>query len=90
MYISTLFETMKILLTLIGASLLSLGISAAEPTCSASATEKKLAGAAKTSFLKKCEADAQAKCEASASEKKLAGAAKNSHVKKCVSEAVGS
>lgn len=40
MYISTLFETMKILLTLIGASLLSLGISAAEPTCSASATEE--------------------------------------------------
>jgi hypothetical protein len=54
------------------------------------ATEKKLAGAAKNSFMKKCEADAQAKCEAAAAEKKLAGAAKNSNVKKCVGEAVGS
>jgi hypothetical protein len=54
------------------------------------AAEKKLAGAAKNSFMKKCEADAQAKCDAAAAEKKLAGAAKNSNVKKCMSEAVGS
>jgi len=63
---------------------------AAEPSCSAHAAEKKLAGAAKTSFMKKCEADAQARCEQSAADKKLAGAAKSSHVKKCVAEAVGS
>lgn len=32
----------------------------AASTCEAQAAEKKLAGAAKTSFLKKCEADAVA------------------------------
>lgn len=76
-------------LTLIAAAVLSLQAHAAEPSCTAAATEKKLAGAAKSSFMKKCEADAQAKCEASAADKKLAGAAKTSHVKKCVGEAVG-
>ena len=58
-------------------------------TCSATAAEKKLAGAAKTSFLKKCDKDATATCEATAKEKKLAGAAKNSFTKKCVKDAVG-
>jgi hypothetical protein len=72
---------MRLTLTLIAAALLSAQAYAAEPTCSAAATEKKLAGAAKNSFMKKCEADA--------AEKKLAGAAKNSNVKKCVGEAVG-
>ena len=57
--------------------------------CNATAAEKKLAGAAKTSFLKKCEKDAAAACNASAAEKKLAGAAKTSHVKKCTTDAVG-
>ena len=33
---------------------------AAEPSCADKAAEKKLAGAAKTSFMKKCESDAQA------------------------------
>lgn len=59
------------------------------PTCSANAAEKKLAGAAKTSFMKKCEKDAAATCEAAAAEKKLAGAAKGSFTKKCVKDAVG-
>ena len=80
---------MRLTLTLIAAALLSLQAHAAEPTCTAAAAEKKLAGAAKNSFMKKCEADAQAKCEAAAAEKKLAGAAKTSNVKKCVGEAVG-
>lgn len=62
---------------------------AQEATCNAAAAEKKLAGAAKTSFLKKCEKDAGARCEAAAAEKKLAGAAKNSFTKKCVKDAVG-
>lgn len=52
--------------------------------CEAAAQAKKLAGAAKTSFVKKCQQDAQARCEAQAGEKKLAGAAKNSFVAKCV------
>ncbi len=65
---------------------------AANPACEAKALEKKLAGAAKTSFMKKCEKDSaapgpNAACEAKAGEKKLHGAAKNSFVKKCVKDA---
>ena len=51
---------------------------------------KPLAGAAKTSFVKKCQADIKVACEAKAvseSGKKLAGAAKNSFMKKCEAEA---
>ncbi len=62
---------------------------AQDATCTANATEKKLSGAAKTSFLKKCEKDAAAKCDIASKEKKLAGAAKNSFSKKCVKDAVG-
>lgn len=60
--------------------------------CAAQAAEKKLAGAAKTSFIKKCEKDAGAAaavspaCAKSATDKKLAGAAKNSHIKKCMAD----
>ena len=61
----------------------------AEGACNAGAAEKKLAGAAKTSFLSKCEKDAKATCEAAAKDKKLAGAAKTSFEKKCVKDAVG-
>lgn len=64
---------------------------AANPTCETQATEKKLAGAAKTSFVKKCEKDMKAEaaktCDAQAAEKKLAGAAKSSFTKKCVDDA---
>ena len=63
---------------------------AAGPSCVDQAQEKKLAGAAKNSFMKKCTTDAQSACEASAQEKKLAGAAKNSFVKKCVKDSTGS
>jgi hypothetical protein len=68
----------------------------ATSTCTDKATEKKLAGAAKTSFIKKCVADAgtstsasndaSAACEKSAADKKLAGAAKKSHIKKCMAD----
>ena len=59
--------------------------------CEKSADEKKLAGAARNSHIKKCNADAggggaakgNAACEKSADDKKLAGAARNSHIKKC-------
>ena len=51
------------------------------PSCSAAGTEKKLAGAAKTSFLTKCEKDATATCEAASKEKKLSGAPKTSFEK---------
>ena len=60
---------------------------AAAGSCATAAAEKKLAGAAKTSFMKKCEADASSSCEAQAAEKKLAGAAKTSFTKKCVADA---
>ena len=59
------------------------------PTCTASAAEKKLAGAAKTSFLKKCERDASAACDMDVQTRQLAGAAKNSFKKKCVKDALG-
>jgi hypothetical protein len=56
-------------------------------SCEAQATDKKLAGAAKTSFLKKCETDTATKaCDVQTTEKKLAGAAKSSFLKKCVAD----
>ena len=69
---------------------LSGSVFAQQTTCTAAAAEKKLAGAAKNSFLQKCEREVTERCEAAAAEKKLAGAAKNSNVKKCVKDAVGS
>ena len=65
---------------------------AADSSCEARAADKKLAGAAKSSFMKKCEKDGKADqakkdCDAKAADKKLAGAAKNSFVKKCVADA---
>ena len=44
---------------------------------------KPLAGAAKTSFMKKCNHDACATKAVGSNGKKLAGAAKNSFMKKC-------
>ncbi len=92
---------MKQLLTMLAISLATLtttSFAADEPkagaSCEAQATEKKLAGAAKNSFMKKCKADAKPaaakaspECEKSAADKKLHGAAKNSHVKKCMADA---
>ena len=64
---------------------------AANPSCEAQAAEKKLAGAAKSSFIKKCDKDATeaatTACTTQATEKKLAGAAKSSFMKKCVKDA---
>lgn len=81
---------MKKLLAVLVAAFAVTSVYAADD-CAAKAAEKKLAGAAKTSFMKKCTADAmppaQAACDATAKEKKLAGAAKNSFVKKCVADA---
>ncbi|MFT3859697.1 MAG: hypothetical protein QM742_20050 [Aquabacterium sp.] len=68
---------------------------AADAACEAKAAEKKLAGAAQASFMKKCEKDAAKAaageaCMAKAVDKNgkpLAGAAKNSFVKKCEKDA---
>jgi hypothetical protein len=62
---------------------------AAGPSCKDQAAEKRLAGAALTSFMTKCQKDAQTSCDASASDRKLAGAAKTSFTTKCVADAVG-
>lgn len=58
-------------------------------SCTVQATDKKLAGAAKTSFLNKCQKDAAAACDKQAAEKKLSGAAKTSFTKKCVTDSAG-
>jgi hypothetical protein len=64
----------------------ALGSAMAQTTCESKAVSKEgkpLAGAAKTSFLRKCKADA---CTGSAIDKNgkpLAGAAKASFLKKC-------
>jgi hypothetical protein len=86
-------KLMKKILIVLGALLLSCQIAnAADAGCESKAAEKKLAGAAKNSFIKKCEKDAKASgakadCDAKAAEKKLKGAAKNSFTKKCITDA---
>ena len=75
----------------------STGTAFAAKDCEALALSKNgkpLAGAAKASFIKKCQKDAEAEkaavCEANALSKEgkpLSGAAKNSSIKKCMSEA---
>ena len=56
-------------------------------SCKEEAASKKLAGAALTSFMGKCEREAQNACDTKAGAQKLAGAAKNSFTKKCLTEA---
>ena len=80
---------LKPILLALFSSLIAFSAAAEGPSCNATAAEKKLAGAAKTSFLKKCEKDASAVCTNAAAEKKLNGAAKTSFTKKCVKDAVG-
>lgn len=70
----------------------SFAASAADSGCETKATDKHLSGAAKTSFMKKCERESKAtaakeQCEAQADEKKLHGAAKTSFTKKCLKDA---
>ncbi len=82
---------MKKLISILVLALFASSTAFAADDCAAKAAEKKLAGAAKNSFLKKCTADAgkleaSAACDDKAKEKKLAGAAKNSFLKKCVAD----
>ncbi len=82
---------MKKLLSLLAlGATLSFGAAHAQSACDAQAADKKLNGAAKTSFVKKCEKDSKAAaattCASKAIDKNgkaLAGAAKNSCMKKC-------
>ena len=68
----------------------TMGTAFAQQTCESKAMGKDgkaLAGAAKTSFMKKCRADASAGKAMSSDGKALAGAAKNSFMKKCEKDA---
>ena len=87
---------MKKLMTAVALALFGLAgaAHAADATCEAKAMDKNgkpLAGAAKSSFMKKCNTEAgAAACEAKALDKNgkpLAGAAKNSFLKKCAADA---
>ena len=82
----------KIVFALVALFLANQTVYTAEASCDAKAAETKLAGAAKNSFIKKCEKDikvnaAKADCDTKAAEQKLKGAAKNSFTKKCVTDA---
>ena len=80
---------MKKLLGILALMSFATGALAMDSGCAAQAAEKKLAGAAKTSFIKKCEANLVTTCDAMAKEKKLAGAARNSFTKKCMADQKG-
>ena len=60
---------------------------AQEATCAAQVADKKLSGAAKTSFLKKCKQDACTPKAVDKDGKPLKGAAKNSFLTKCEKDA---
>jgi hypothetical protein len=83
-------ENMKRVMIVALMSAFAIGSALAQESCESKAVGKDgkaLAGAAKTSFLKKCKADA---CEPKAVDKdgkKLSGAARNSFLKKCESGA---
>ncbi len=62
---------------------------AADSSCKETAASKKLAGAAMTSFMTKCQKDAQTSCSAAAADKKHRGAAKTSFTKKCLADSTG-
>jgi len=72
-----------LILTVAGAPTLAY----AQDSCATQATDKKLAGAAKSSFMKKCVTDS---CNGQAADKKLAGAAKTSFTTKCVKDGMSS
>ncbi len=68
-------------------ALMAVGPMAHAASCADAATDKKLSGAARNSFIQKCERDtkatAKSTCDTQASDKKLSGAARNSFVQKC-------
>ena len=77
---------MRRLLVAVLASAFAIGSALAQETCESKAVGKDgkpLAGAAKTSFLKKCKEDACAPKAVGKDGKPLAGAARNSFMKKC-------
>ena len=77
----------RLALTLLLSSLAVTGAFA--ESCKDTAAGKKLAGAALTSFMKKCVKDSATACDTQAADKKLSGAAKTSFTKKCTKDATG-
>jgi hypothetical protein len=67
----------------------AVNVAFAQNACEMKAADKKLNGAAKNSFVKKCEKDARAVCENDDISKKTNGAAKEAHIKKCIKDSVG-
>jgi hypothetical protein len=65
------------------------GAQAQTASCKASAGEKKLAGAALASFMKRCESDATSACHHAAGARKLSGAARTSFTTRCLRDKVG-
>jgi hypothetical protein len=81
---------MKSIILAITIGIFASGAAMAQETCESKAMGKDgkpLAGAAKTSFMKKCATDACAIKAVSKDGKPLAGAAKTSFVKKCAAGA---
>jgi len=90
----------KLIACLFAACMLFAQAAAAASDCESKAVSKAgkpLSGAAKASFMKKCEADAKSATAASGCAEKavgkngkpLAGAAKAAHIKKCEADAKG-
>jgi len=75
------FALAALALVVVGAPTLAF----ADDACMTQAMDKKLAGAAKTSFMTKCE---RTSCEGQAKDKSLHGAAMTSFVKKCTKDAM--
>lgn len=80
---------MQRVVTILAAVSFCIQTASAQPTCQDKAAERKLAGAALSSFMTKCEKDAAAACQKTSAGRKLAGAAKTSFETKCVNDAVG-
>jgi hypothetical protein len=72
------------------ATFFAFNVAYAQNACEMKATDKKLNGAAKNSFVKKCEKDARAVCENDDISKRTNGAAKEAHIKKCLKDSLGS
>ncbi len=82
----------NVLIALVLTLAASFSTAQADSACESKALDKHLAGAAKTSFMKKCDreakaADAAVTCASQAADKKLNGAAKASFTKKCIKDA---
>ncbi|MGU3496316.1 hypothetical protein ACLBXM_19930 [Xanthobacteraceae bacterium A53D] len=78
---------MKAIIT--AAVLIAMSVPAIADSCVATADAKKLAGAARGSFIGKCKRDAVTSCTTQSADRKLAGAAKSSFMNKCIRDAVG-